>query len=135
MALRVAAGPNVLPSPSPDSHPSALQQDLAVVNGFTLAKGHPGSVWVYVRANRRLELFIQAQQPLASWRIDKVAASDGSAITAERVSLEGGPTTQPAGFTTHELQTTGPVTPGTYRIDLMGDTRGLYMRIDEMPTP
>lgn len=49
-------------------------------------------------------------------------------------SLQGGPDTQPSGFTTYELQTTGPVTPGSYRIELMGNMRGVYVRIDEMAT-
>jgi hypothetical protein len=114
------------------NQPAATGQYLATISGFTLAKGHPGYVTVDVRARENLRLYIMARRPLTSCRLAKVDASDGSAIPIEPVALEGGPDAQPSGFTTYELRTTKPVTPGTYRVELVGNARVEYMKVDNL---
>ena len=107
---------------------------LADIADLTLTQDRPGHVWVCVGTEQKLRIFMITRRPLESCTLAKVAASDGSAIPVQPVSLQGSPHSAPWGETTYALLTRDAVTPGTYRVELVGTGRITSLVVDERGT-
>ena len=115
--------------------PTATYRTLAIVNGLTLTEGHPGFVSVDVTTEQKLRISILVEHPLASYELAKTADVDGSTIAFEPVDLEVRRDEQSSGSSTYELSTAQPLTPGGYRIKLLGSGRVEYMEVALLPEP
>ena len=114
---------------------AATYRTLAIVNGLTLTEGHPGVVAVDVTTEQTLRISILVEHPLASYELGKTADVDGSTIALEPVDLEVRADEQSSGSSTYELSTARPLTPGGYRIKLLGNGRVEYMEVGLLPEP
>ena len=95
---------------------------LVDVADVALLKGRPARFMFHVDAARGLRIVLLTDLPLTSHSLRKFDAQDGAPITPEDVPLEGG--WHGSGReSAYALLTTRPVTPGWYRLDLVGEGR------------
>ena len=95
---------------------------LVDVADVALLKGRPARFMFHVDSTQGLRIIMLTALPLTSHSLRKFDAQDGAPITPEDVTLEGG--WHGSGReSAYALLTTRPVTPGWYRLDLVGEGR------------
>ena len=105
------------------------QPRLVDIGGVALISGRPARVMLHIGTAQGLRIFIDAEHPLRSHVLRKVDAQDGSSITPQDIPLQG--SAHSLGNTTvYALLTMQPLTPGWYRLDLVGAGRLISLAID-----
>ncbi len=116
----------------PSSSPQVPTSRLLSISDFSLARGRPAHALLHVSVSQRLSIFVNADRRIASCKLWRVGAANGSPVAFRAVALDGGSPHTNGGPEVSYWFGSPALDPGYYRLDVAGQGHIGYLVVQRL---